>query len=87
MTSSRITKSSSKQRTVERCVAGALGDLRKAAAFLKAAESKLLAHLRTPAAAMCDDTGYVPRPARRPRALELVRGQTKRAKPRRGKQG
>jgi ribosomal protein S20 len=54
MTSSRNARRSSERRTVERQLLEALGDMRKATALLKAAESKLLSHLKTPAAGIRD---------------------------------
>jgi hypothetical protein len=48
MTTSRNTRQSSDQRAVERYLLEALDDLRNAAAVLRAAESKLLAHLGMP---------------------------------------
>jgi len=51
MTTSRDARQSSDQRAVERYLLEALDDLRNAAAVLRAAESKLLAHLGMPASA------------------------------------
>jgi hypothetical protein len=54
MPSSRNARPSSHGRTVEQWLLEALDDMRHAAALLRAAESRLSSHLKTPAAGIRD---------------------------------
>src|ERR1035441_9558826 len=57
MTSSRSTRLSSDLRAAARSLVEALDDMRHAVALLRASDSKLLTHARTPSAAIRDSKG------------------------------
>ena len=88
MTSSCNTRPSSDRHTVECWLLEALDDLRNAAALLRATESKLLGHLRTPTAEMHDYKGKLTRGENAPRpVLENVQQELEPKKRRRSWRG